>query len=62
MEIVHANDLVILFIKLHDFWNSKYKFLYLMCNYIQYDFLTATWLPHGQLWVTVEGAASLTQY
>ena len=24
-------------------------------------FLTATWLPHGQLWATVEGAASLTR-
>ena len=24
-------------------------------------FLTATWLPHGQLSATVEGAASLTQ-
>ena len=24
-------------------------------------FLTATWLPHSQLWATVEEAASLTR-
>ena len=29
---------------------------------MQWDFfLTATWLPNGQLWVTVEGAALLTR-
>ena len=27
----------------------------------RYFFLTAIWLPHGQLWAIIEGTASLTR-
>ena len=27
----------------------------------KFFFLTAVWLPHGQLWAIIEGTASLTQ-
>ena len=30
-------------------------------HFLFYFFLSATWLPHGQLWAIIEGTASLTQ-
>ena len=30
-------------------------------NFVLTFFLTAIWLPHGQLWAIIEGTASLTQ-
>ena len=35
--------------------------LFLAVEVEVFIFLTAAWLPHGQLWATVEGTVSLTR-
>ena len=38
----------------------KICFCYRGINIFPFTFLSAIWLLHGQIWATVEGAASLT--